>query len=367
MVAVGVLLPMVFHAIPNAGSVFAPMHLPVFCAGFVCGPFLGALVGLICPLLSFLFTGMPAVTYLPNMMCELLVYGTASGLFFRLIRTKNPIADAYISLVLSMIAGRITGGVVAYLLFLGGNRKTYSWSIFLTTYFVTCWPAIVIQLLVIPTVVTVAQKTHFLTEADRFLDPQHTKKNVMKQQRFFDGLAGNWRTDGGLDTDALRALLSPIQLKSGDRVLDAGCGAGVIDGYLLSCGCTVDAVDVSAKMIERAKADPKNNGVNYSVCDFYEYLGGSGYDFIIVFDAYPHFIDKARFAKKAHELLRDGGELWIAFDESREKINGYHKSGASDISVDLLSAKDEAKRFKRLFVQKYEDDGEKYLLGLIKK
>ena len=41
MLAVGVLLPMAFHAIPNGGSIFAPMHLPVFVTGFLCGPMYG--------------------------------------------------------------------------------------------------------------------------------------------------------------------------------------------------------------------------------------------------------------------------------------------------------------------------------------
>ena len=121
MLAVGVLLPMAFHAIPNGGSIFAPMHLPVFVTGFLCGPMYGAIVGLVCPLLSFLFTGMPTVAFLPNMMAELLVYSTASGVFFRIIKTGRFIPDVYISLVCSMLAGRIAGGCVAYLLFLGGT------------------------------------------------------------------------------------------------------------------------------------------------------------------------------------------------------------------------------------------------------
>ena len=88
MVAVGILLPMAFHAIPNAGAVFAPMHLPVLVAGFICGPLYGVLVGLVCPLLSFITTGMPNAATLPNMMVELFFYGGGAGLFFRLIKTK---------------------------------------------------------------------------------------------------------------------------------------------------------------------------------------------------------------------------------------------------------------------------------------
>lgn len=35
--ALCVVLPMAFHAIPNAGSIFLPMHIPVLLCGFLCG------------------------------------------------------------------------------------------------------------------------------------------------------------------------------------------------------------------------------------------------------------------------------------------------------------------------------------------
>ena len=164
MVAVGILLPMVFHAIPNSGTVFAPMHLPVFCAGFICGPILGGIVGLVCPILSFLLTGMPSPAVLPNMLCELFVYGTFSGIFFKVIKTKNFMADVYLSLILSMLLGRLAGGLVTYALYLTGVRLSYTWAIFFTGYFITCWPAILIQIFAIPSVVTVAKKSRFISE-----------------------------------------------------------------------------------------------------------------------------------------------------------------------------------------------------------
>ena len=35
--ALCVVLPMAFHAIQNAGSIFLPMHIPVLLCGFLCG------------------------------------------------------------------------------------------------------------------------------------------------------------------------------------------------------------------------------------------------------------------------------------------------------------------------------------------
>lgn len=47
-IAIGVLLPMAFHVIPNGGSVFLPMHIPVL----ICGLFCGAPYGLACGIIS---------------------------------------------------------------------------------------------------------------------------------------------------------------------------------------------------------------------------------------------------------------------------------------------------------------------------
>ena len=58
--ALGVVLPMAFHAVPGAGNAWLPMHLPVMVCGLVAGPAPGAAAGLLAPVLSSLLTGMPA-------------------------------------------------------------------------------------------------------------------------------------------------------------------------------------------------------------------------------------------------------------------------------------------------------------------
>ena len=57
--ALCVVLPMAFHMIPNAGSIFLPMHLPVLLCGFLCGWPYGLCCGFLGPVLSSLLTGMP--------------------------------------------------------------------------------------------------------------------------------------------------------------------------------------------------------------------------------------------------------------------------------------------------------------------
>lgn len=149
-IALCVVLPQAFHAIPNAGAIWCPMHIPVLLCGLICGPWYGILCGLAGPLLSSLFTGMPAAAVLPVMMIECFFYGFVSGFTMKAVRTNNTVADLYISLIAAMVIGRIVGGLSKAFIFSGGN---YSLSVWATSYFVTALPGIILQLVLVPIIV----------------------------------------------------------------------------------------------------------------------------------------------------------------------------------------------------------------------
>lgn len=159
MIAVGVVLPIAFHSIPNAGSILLPMHIPVLICGIICGFPFGLLCGIITPLLSSLLTGMPPAAYLPAMICELAVYGLVTSLLIRFVRTKSVYANIYIALIGAMISGRIVYGILNSLIFRAGS---YSAQIWLTSAFVTALPGIVIQLILIPLIVLKLQDSKFI-------------------------------------------------------------------------------------------------------------------------------------------------------------------------------------------------------------
>lgn len=153
--ALGVVLPMAFHAVPNAGMVWLPMHIPVLLCGLVAGPVGGLAAGILAPVLSSLLTGMPPVAFLPSMVCELFVYGLVAGLLARVVRTGHLAADLYISLVGSMLAGRVVGGILNALIFSVGQYSLAAWG---TSYFVMCVPGIVLQIVVIVSIVVALQR-----------------------------------------------------------------------------------------------------------------------------------------------------------------------------------------------------------------
>jgi len=155
-IAIGIVLPMAFHTIPNAGRIFLPMHIPILLCGLVIGFPYGLACGIITPLLSSLITGMPPTAMLPAMVCELAVYGTVSSLLMRYVPVKNLFSRTYISLIGAMIAGRIFLGVINALIFLAGSYLIRMW---VTAAFITALPGVAIQIVIIPLIVLALQKS----------------------------------------------------------------------------------------------------------------------------------------------------------------------------------------------------------------
>lgn len=160
-IALCVVLPQAFHAIPDAGSIFCPIHIPVLLCGFVCGGPYGLLCGLGGPLFSSLFTGMPPLAYLPPMMVECAVYGFMAGFMMRFVRTGEIYIDLYASLLSAMLLGRIVAGIVKALIFAPGETSIATW---VSGYFITSFPGIVIQLILIPSIVFALMKAGLIPE-----------------------------------------------------------------------------------------------------------------------------------------------------------------------------------------------------------
>lgn len=143
-IAIGILLPILFHQIPGGGPMILPMHIPVFMAGLFLSPVVALLVGALTPLLSSLMTGMPPMfPMMVIMIFELAVYGFLTALLLK--KTKN----IWISLLSAMVAGRIMAGLVVFVLasFFGLKMKPL---LFIQGAILKGLPGIVIQLILIP-------------------------------------------------------------------------------------------------------------------------------------------------------------------------------------------------------------------------
>lgn len=148
-IALCVVLPMAFHSIPNAGSIFCPMHIPVLLCGLICGWPFGLLCGIAGPVISSLLTQMPPLAILPSMVIELSVYGITTGILMKHIHTGRIKTDLYLSLISAMLLGRVAAGAAKALIFAAGEYSIAAW---VTGHFITAWPALIIHLTLIPIV-----------------------------------------------------------------------------------------------------------------------------------------------------------------------------------------------------------------------
>lgn len=153
--AMCVVLPWIFHSIPNFGTLFSPLHLPVLLAGLLCGWPWGLACGILGPILASIITGMPPAAYLPPMLLECAVYGLIAGLLIRIIRTKSPWANLYISLISAMLVGRIVAGLAKAFIFAPGSMTLSVW---FTSYFLSTLPGMAVQLALLPALIMVLRR-----------------------------------------------------------------------------------------------------------------------------------------------------------------------------------------------------------------
>jgi hypothetical protein len=165
LMAIGFYLPMLTGQIPQLGSALLPMHLPVLMCGYICGGPYGLLIGGLLPILRSLFFGMPPMFPTAIAMAfELAAYGVLTGVLYRLL-PKKP-WGVYVSLILSMLGGRIVWGA-AQVALLGLSADGFSLAAFWTGGFADALPGIIVQLVLIPPLVLALRRAGLLTDAPR--------------------------------------------------------------------------------------------------------------------------------------------------------------------------------------------------------
>ncbi len=188
-------------------------------------------------------------------------------------------------------------------------------------------------------------------------------------KNFFDSLAEGWDAASDDKSEKIRRILVLSEFAPGMKVLDVACGTGVMFPFFTEMGAqSVTGVDISDKMIEKASEKfAACDAVKLICCDITE-EEFSGYDFVCIYSAYPHFFDKDKLRDKACAALNPCGRFVVAHSKSKEQINMHHSGSAMPVSTHLMPAAEEAKRWGKLFdIDCVVDNNEMYVLSGCKK
>lgn len=159
--SIGLVLPFFTGQIPTVGKMLLPMHIPVLLCGLICGWQYGLGVGFVLPLLRSLLFSFP-VMY-PNavsMAFELAVYGAVIGHLYAHSRYQC-VKALYKCLLPAMVAGRLVWGAVMIVL-MGLGDSVFTWELFLCGALLNALPGIALQLVLIPAVMVLLDRTRLV-------------------------------------------------------------------------------------------------------------------------------------------------------------------------------------------------------------
>jgi len=137
-------------------------------------------------------------------------------------------------------------------------------------------------------------------------------QNIYDDPEFFEGYSRLGRSveglDGAAEWPALRALLPDLR---GLRVLDLGCGFGWFCRWAREQGAAhVLGLDVSERMLERARTSTEGGGIVYDRADLDRVeLAPASFDLVYSSLALHYLEDLDRLLAQVHRALVGGGRL----------------------------------------------------------
>ncbi len=121
-----------------------------------------------------------------------------------------------------------------------------------------------------------------------------------------------------------KALLRSLDPTESDRILEIGCGPGTWTDLIASRCSKLVAVDISEKMIEKAKENIHNDNVTFINSDFTDHDFKEKFDKIFSVRVFEYIPNKKDLFKKACSLLNPGGEL-VIITKTKDSLWDFYK------------------------------------------
>ncbi|MFJ2408499.1 class I SAM-dependent methyltransferase [Pseudomonas sp. NPDC087814] len=142
-------------------------------------------------------------------------------------------------------------------------------------------------------------------------------QNIYDTEVFFEGYSKMGRSVEGLagapEWPALQSMLPPM---SGLKVVDLGCGYGWFSRWAREQGAEqVLGLDVSQKMLARAKEMTSSSAITYAIADLEKLdLPDAAFDLAYSSLAFHYIVDLKGLFARIHQALVPGGRLVFSIE-----------------------------------------------------
>ncbi len=156
--------------------------------------------------------------------------------------------------------------------------------------------------------------THYYSESQDDIKSNESLVEMAFCDRTFSFISDHGVFSKGRIDLGSKVLLETIEVKPNAKVLDLGCGYGVIGITIAACKhANVIMSDVNERAMDLAKRNADANGVNVKVLKSYG-LDKIKDNFDVIVSNPPIRIGKPRLYamyKQIYESLNDGGMFWL--------------------------------------------------------
>ena len=163
-------------------------------------------------------------------------------------------------------------------------------------------------------------------------------------RNYFNDLADTWESKQSEENQKIEELLSRLNLKNAEKILDIGCGTGVLFPFfkkLTSRKSKIFAIDFAECMTLTASLN--GNGNINIICGDSQYLPlkNISFDQIVAFHVFPHINKKRKALREYWQILKPEGELAIIHLRGSEKLNDFHAELGGTVALHTLPSASE--------------------------